>query len=125
MFLLIPLYFFPFLYMQSLKGPATVSCLSVNTSVVSRPMKRLNVGARMAMFSKVMAHLVQVKKKAQTPPRLGVPEKAQPRLNYKIPGFTPVDPSSSITAIVCACKRHRLTYYCLTYATATVDNKVQ
>ena len=68
--------------MQSLKGPATVSCLSVNTSVVSRPMpmKRLYVGARMAMFSKVMAHLVQVKlKKAQTPPRLGAPEKAQPR----------------------------------------------
>lgn len=80
MLLLIPLCFFPFLYMQSLKGPATVSCLSVNTSVVSRPMKRLNVGARMAMFSKVMAHLVQVKlKKAQTPPRLGAPEKAQPR----------------------------------------------
>ena len=85
--------------MQSLKGPATVSCLSVNTSVVSQPMKRLNVGARMAMFSKVMAHLVQVNlQKAQTPARLGAPEKDQPR-TIKIPGFTQVDPSSSIKAI--------------------------
>jgi len=72
--------------MQSLKDPAIVSCLSVNTSVVSRPMKRLNVGARMAIFSKVMAHLVQVKlKKAQTPPRLGAPKKAQPRtIRYQL-----------------------------------------